>query len=173
MATRSSSLIVALAAASAVACASAARSSGASAAANQSAQPPVSTSQTLQGNFRAILQSSGTVGGATKIHVDGSVTVISTGGENSTTRVRLSVNLPIFNEQLPWAIAPGSCGNGAIAVAAVSKFGTIDVGSTGSGALEADLAIALTPGAQYHVEIYRAGQTLSDVVACTNLRKVE
>lgn len=172
MATRSSSLIVALAVASAAACASAARSSGASAA-SQPGQPPVSTSQTLQGNFRAILQSTGVVGAATKIHVDGSVTVISTGGENSTTRVRLSVNLPIFNEQLPWAIAPGSCGNGAIAVAAVSKFGTIDVGSTGSGSLEADLAIALTPGAQYHVEIYRAGQTLSDVVACTNLRKVE
>lgn len=172
MATRSSSLIVALAAASAAACASAARSSGASAT-SQPGQPPVSTSQTLQGNFRAILQSSGTVGGATKIHVDGSVTVISTGGANSTTRVRLSVNLPVFNEQLPWAIAPGNCGNGAIAVAAVSKFGTIDIGSTGSGALEADLAIALTPGAQYHVEIYRAGQTLSDVVACTNLRRVE
>ena len=169
MATRSSSLFVALAAASAVGCAGATRSSGTSAA-SAVGQPPVSTSFTLKGNFRSILQSSATVGGATKIHVDGSVTVTSAGTGNSATHVRLSVNLPIFNEQLPWAIAPGNCGNGAIAVAAVSKFGTIDVNSTGSGTLDADLAISLTPGEQYHVEIYRAGQTLADVVACTSLR---
>lgn len=170
MATRSSSLIVALAAASAAACAS---QSGGASAAKEPGQPGLSVSVTRRGNFTSYLKSSAQISGAAMIKVDGSVTVYSTGMDNARTRVQLNVNLPIFNEQLPWAIAPGACGNGAIAVTAVSKFGTIDVGSTGRGTAEVDVAVALAPREQYHVEIYRSGQTLADVVACTNLRRVE
>lgn len=162
--------MIALAAAAAAACAS---GSGGASAAKEPGQPGLSVAVTRRGNFTSFLQSSAQIGGAAMIKVDGSVTVYSTGIDNAKTRVQLSVNLPIFNEQLPWAIAPGNCGNGAIAVTAVSKFGTIDVGSTGSGSLEVDLAVALAPREQYHVEIYRQGQTLADVVACTNLRKRE
>jgi hypothetical protein len=172
VASQTSRIIVAVAAAAATACAGAAARSGAGTE-REPGQPTVSTSMTLTGSFRSLLQSSGSVGTATKIHVDGTVTVISTGVGNSKTRVRLTINTPIFNEQLPWAIAPGNCGNGAIAVMAVNKFGTIDVGSGGSGSIEVDLAVALTSGEQYHVEIYSAGQTLADVIACANLRKAD
>jgi hypothetical protein len=172
VASHTSRIIVSLAAASAAACAATA-TRGLASAEREPGQPIVSTSMTFTGSFRTLLQSSGTVGTATKIHVDGTVTVISTGIGNSKTRVRLTINTPIFNEALPWAIAPGNCGNGAIAVMAVNKFGTIDVGSGGSGSIEADLAVALSPGEQYHVEIYNAGQTLSDVIACANLRKAD
>ncbi len=134
-------------------------------------QPSISTAVALKGTFSMVLKSSGSVGPANKVRVDGSVSVVSAGMGNSKTRVRLMANFPISNEQLPWAIAPGACGNGAIAVAAVSKFGTIDVGSSGRATLEADLAIVLTPGEQYHVEVYRSGQTLADVMACATLRK--
>jgi hypothetical protein len=169
--------MMAVAAAAAAACASATAGSGARAVAEpvpaeRAPNPPsVSTAVTLKGTFTAILQSTGSVGAANKIRADGSVTVISAGVGNAKTRVRLLINLPLENEQLPWAIAPGNCGNGAIAVTAVSKFGTIDVGSSGRGTLEIDLAVALSPGEQYHVEIYRSGQTLADVMACANLRK--
>jgi hypothetical protein len=170
VAPQTSRLIIALAAASAAACASA---GGGASTAKEPGQPGLSVSVTRRGSFSSYLQSSAGIGGAAKIQVDGRVTVFSTGVDLAKTRVSLNVNLPIFNEQLPWAIAPGACGNGAIAVMAVSKFGTIDLGSTGSGAVEIDLAVALAPREQYHVEIYRSGQTLSDVVACTTLRRVE
>jgi hypothetical protein len=161
---------MALAAASAAACAS---TGGGASTAKEPGQPDLSVSVTRRGNFRSYLQSSAQISGAASLQVDGSVTVFSTGIDLAKTRVNLNVNLPILNEQLPWAIAPGACGNGAIAVTAVSKFGTIDVGSTGRGSVEVDLAVALAPREQYHVEIYRSGQTLADVVACTNLRRVE
>lgn len=171
MATRTSNLMMALAAVAAASACATGRS-----AANldkEPGQPPVSVSVTRTGNFKTLLQSSAQFSGAGKITADGSVTVYSTGVGYSKTRVRLDVSLPIFNEQLAWAIAPGNCGNGAIAVTAVSRFGTIDLGSSGSGSLEVDLAVTLAPKEQYHVEIYRQGQTLADVVACTNLRRVE
>ena len=132
--------------------------------------PAISRAFALRGIFTTTLQFSGAATQATEFRVDGSVTIVSSGGDNSTTRVRLSATFPLTNEQLPWAIAPGACGNGAIAVAAVNKFGTIDVGASGHGSVDQDLAIALTPGATYHVEVYRSGQTLATVIACTTLR---
>lgn len=164
-----------LATASAAACASATGGGGTRTAAGTGAPalPAVSVSQTLRGTFTNMLQSTGGVGPANQIRVDGSVTVLSTGVGNTQTRVQLTINLPAQNESLPWAIAPGPCGNGAIAVTDVNKFGTIEVGSAGRGTLDVDLAVALAPGAQYHLEVYRSGQTLHDVMACANLRKVE
>ncbi len=177
MAMRISSLVMVLAAATAAACATGGGGARASADAAPEGRAPslpsVSTAIALKGTFSAVLQSTGNVGPANTIRVDGSVTVVSSGVGNSKTRVRLMINFPMTNEQLPWAIAPGNCGNGAIAVAAVSTFGTIDVGSSGRGTLEVDLPLALTPGEKYHVEVYRSGQTLADVVACTNLRKAD
>ncbi|MDQ8155021.1 MAG: hypothetical protein P3B98_10200 [Gemmatimonadota bacterium] len=154
-----------------VAVAGACASSGAAGSAAAPSGPTVSTAITLKGSFSSVLQSTASLGMANKIRVDGSVTLVSAGAGNAKTRVRLMINFPVSNEQLPWAIVPGNCGNGAIAVMAVSKFGAIDVGPSGRGTLEADLAIALTPGEPYHVEVYRSGQALSDVIACTNLRK--
>lgn len=168
-----------VAAATTAACASAGGGAAARAAAEAEAggrepgQPTVSTALSWKGSFSTVLQSTGGVGPASKVRVDGSVTVVSAGGGNSKTRVRLTANFPIFNEQLPWAIAPGTCGNGAIALTAVSKFGTIDVGSSGRGVAEVDLAITLSPGEQYHVEVYRSGQSLADVIACTTLRRTK
>ncbi len=127
----------------------------------------------LKGTFKPILQSTGAVRAVEKIRVSGSVTLISSGVANSQTRVRLDISLNLSNEQLPWAIVPGACGNGAIAVAAVSKFGAIDLGSSGRGVLESDLAVSLTPGVLYHVEVYSAGQTLDAVLACAVLTRVE
>ena len=135
-------------------------------------QPSVSRSQVLKGTFKAILQSTGAVKAVDRIRVDGSATVISTGVGNSQTRVRIDISLNVTNEQLPWAIVPGNCGNGAIAVMAVNKFGAIDVSSSGHGVLEADLSIALTPGVSYHVEVYSEGQTLANVLACANLTRI-
>ncbi len=164
-------LIVILAAASA-ACASA--TGGRTAApAREPGQPSLSVAVTRRGTFSNMLASSGQYQGSGQIRTSGSVTVYSSGEGNRQTRVRLDVTLPFTNEMFPWAIAPGMCGNGAIAVAAVSKFGTIDVGSTGKGSVDLDLAVALSSREQYHVEIYRSGQTLSDVIACTNLKIVE
>ena len=169
-------LALALAAASVTACATGAGASRAvldPASGREPGQPTISRAISLKGSFSMILQSTGSLGPANTVRVDGSVTVMSTGAGNSKTRVRLTANFPVTNEQLPWAIAPGACGNGAVAVAAVSKFGTIDVGSTGRGELEVDLAIALSPTEKYHVEVYRSGQTLADVMACATLRKVD
>jgi hypothetical protein len=136
-------------------------------------QPSVSVSITRRGTFGNMLSSSAQVQGSVQIRASGSVTVYSSGPDNRQTRVRLDVTLPYTNDQFPWAIAPGNCGNGAIAIAPVSKFGAIDVGSTGKGSVDLDLAVALVSREQYHVEVYRSGQTLSDVIACTNLKIVD
>lgn len=148
-------------------------SGGRVAAEREPGTPSLSVSVTRHGTFSTTLSSSAQVQGGVQIRANGSVTVYSSGEGNQHTRVRLEIALPFSNEQFPWAIVPGSCGNGAIAVAAVSKFGTVDVGSTGRGSVELDLAIALAPREQYHVEIYRSGQTLADVIACTNLKIIE
>ncbi len=168
-----------VAVAATAACASAGGGAAARAAAEAEAggrepgQPTVTTALSWKGSFSTVLQSTGSVGPANRVRVDGSVTVSQAGVGNSKTRVRLTANFPTINEQLPWAIAPGACGNGAIAVAAVSKFGTIDVGSGGRGTVDVDLAITLSPSEQYHVEIYRSGQALSDVLACSTLRRTK
>lgn len=164
-------LLIALAA-TAAACASTSGGRPAASAA-EPGQPALSVSVTRRGSFTNLLASSAQITGAGQIQVAGSVTVYSTGDAHQQTRVRLDISLPFTNEQFPWAIVPGSCGNGAIAVAAVSKFGTVDVGSTGRASLELDVAVALSPREQYHVEVYRSGQTLSDVIACSNLKRVE
>jgi hypothetical protein len=136
-------------------------------------QPTVSVSITRRGTFGNMLSSSAQVQGGVQIRTSGSVTVYSSGEGNRQTRVRLEITLPFTNEQFPWAIAPGSCGNGAITIAPVSKFGAIDVGSTGGGSVDLDLAVALVKREQYHVEVYRSGQTLADVIACANLKIVD
>jgi hypothetical protein len=136
-------------------------------------QPSVSVAVTRRGTFNNTLSSSSQIQGGVQIRANGSVTVYSSGEGNRQTRVRLDITLPFTNEQFPWAIAPGSCGNGAIAIAPVSKFGAIDIGSAGKGSVDLDLAVGLVRREQYHVEVYRSGQTLADVIACTNLKIVD
>jgi len=164
------SFLIALAAISACASGTGGRSAALK---REPGQPSVSVSITRRGTFGNLLSSSAQVQGGVQVRSSGTVTVYSSGEGNRQTRVRLDISLPFTNEQFPWAIAPGSCGNGAIAVAPVSKFGTIDVGSSGQGSVNLDLAVALTEREQYHVEVYRSGQTLADVIACANLKIVE
>ena len=121
------------------------------------------------GQFRPIQQSDGRLGMSTQQRIYGNVRVLfreATGRSNIDLTITTNVQQP---ELLSWAIVPGRCGNGAIPVLPAAQFPAIEVGSTGRGDVRVqDMPVSLPQGA-YHVNVYRGGDTLSNVIACSNL----
>lgn len=121
------------------------------------------------GSFRPIQQYSGALGMSTQQRIFGNVRILfreSTG--RATIDLTLSTNVQ-QSEVLIWAIVPGRCGNGAIPVLPAAQFPPLEIGSTGRGEVRnISLPVAMPSGA-YHVNVYRGGETLSNVIACSNL----
>jgi hypothetical protein len=88
----------------------------------------------------------------------------------SSIRLSLTTNANA-SEVLSWAIVPGRCGNGAIPVLPAAQFPPLELSNNGSGEVNAaEMQVALPPSA-YHVNVYRGGETLANVIACANLNQ--
>lgn len=121
------------------------------------------------GAFRPIQQSDGRLGMNTQQRIFGSVRVIfREASGRSLVSLTITTNLQ-QTELLAWAIVPGRCGSGGVPVLPTSQFPALEVSSTGRGEISpTEIQLAL-PLATYHVNVYRGGETLSNVIACANL----
>lgn len=121
------------------------------------------------GSFRPIQQYSGAAGMSTQQRIFGNVRVLFRESSGRSV-INLSLNTNIQqSEVLIWAIVPGRCGNGAIPLLPATQFPPLEMSSTGRGEVRSfEMPIAMPMGA-YHANIYRGGETLSNVIACSNL----
>lgn len=123
----------------------------------------------FDGSFRPIQQSDGRVGMNTQQRVFGSVRVLF---RESSGRSLVSLNITTNLQQtelLAWGIVPGRCGSGGVPVLPTSQFPALEISSTGRGEINpTEIQMALPMGT-YHVNVYRGGETLSNVIACANL----
>lgn len=122
-----------------------------------------------EGSFRPIQQYSGAAGMSTQQRIFGNVQVLFRESSGRSV-INLSLNTNIQrSEVLIWAIVPGRCGNGAIPLLPATQFPALEMSSTGRGEVRNyEMPVTMAMGA-YHVNIYRGGETLSNVIACSNL----
>jgi hypothetical protein len=141
----------------------------ASAASNTASSSPL---RRWTGNLTPTNQRTGAVtgGGAGQARAFGTVLLTVAESSPQRTRARITLTSPVNSVQLRWALLPGRCGSGAMPVMAVELFPLLDIGTNGRGQLDAEVPLTLPESGSYHVNVYWAGQQLSDVMTCTNLR---
>lgn len=137
------------------------------------AAPSISGAIQYDGQFRPIQQNDGRLGMNTTQRIFGNVQVIFR--ENSgTSSVRLSLTTNAnASEVLAWAIVPGRCGSGAVPVLPAAQFPPLELSNNGSGEINATGISVALPAGTYHVNVYRGGETLANVIACANLNQRE
>lgn len=149
-----------------LACASASGSAGAGTGTPSAAGVP-----TWSGSLQPTQQRTGglAVTGQSKAH--GNVSITPAAGQLQRMHVVLTVTLPTNNAATyRWAVLPGRCGTGPLPLIGFEQFPVIDVGANGRGQIEIELPLELAAESSYHVNVYRGGQQLDNVVTCANLR---
>jgi hypothetical protein len=161
----------------AVSLATAACASGGASSSQNAGQPATidaSGAVTYSGDFRPIQQNTGAVGMQAQQRIYGSVRLIF---RESTSRTNVALRLNTNNqasEVLTWGVVPGRCGSGGVPVSPVSQLPAIEVSNMGQGEVNRDeVPLSLPAGSTYHVNVYRGGDSLRDVIACANLSSRE
>ncbi len=123
------------------------------------------------GDFGPVQQNSGGVGMQVRQRLYGSVRLIF---RESTSRTNVQLRLNTNGNQseiLTWGVVPGRCGSGGVPVTPVSQLPALEIGINGQGQINAEaVPLTIPPGATYHVNVYRGGDQLPNVIACANLR---
>lgn len=103
--------------------------------------------------------------------VDGTVRLTPHGYYHDRYSVEFSFNSERGPESLAWSVVPGRCGSGDLPLVSPRQLTRIEVQDNGRGRLLSEFRATITPGLDYHVNLYANGGTdLADVVACANLR---
>lgn len=139
-----------------------------------SSQPAVNSGGLLRwsGNLQSVQQRTGSLSPTSQTRAYGSVDLLITERDPNRTRAQIVVNLPTpQSTQLTWGLLPGRCGSGGLPVMPVDQFPVIDVGNNGRGQLDVEMPMTLPTGGTYHVNVYRRGNQLNDVVTCANLKR--
>lgn len=145
------------------ACASAAQRSPAA-----ESSPTVSGAIQFDGQFRPIQQTDGRLGMNVQQRIYGEVRLLFRESSGRTT-VSLTLNTNTnASDVLAWAVVPGRCGSGAVPLLPAAQFPALEMANNGRGDLSAVIPIVM-PRGSYHVNVYRGGETLSNVIACANL----
>ncbi|MGH7476642.1 MAG: hypothetical protein ACRELD_10160 [Longimicrobiales bacterium] len=72
--------------------------------------------------------------------------------------------------QHPWHVHTGSCDSGGGIVGPATAYPVLSVGANGQASASATVALELTPGASYHVNVHRSPTDLGTIIACGDLR---
>ena len=91
---------------------------------------------------------------------------------HAQSTVELNVSAPTIGAtQLAWAIFSGTCGAPTPPVMGVNEFPPLEV-TSGNARLRMDMAFALRPGAEYHVNVYNSSRAtdVSNVMMCATLQ---
>lgn len=102
----------------------------------------------------------------------GDITITTKDTLPPRSTVDLNVAAPTVGQtQLAWAIFTGSCGAPTPSVVGVNEFPPLEV-TSGAARLRLDLSFALTPGVEYHVNVYNSSRAsdVSNVMMCATLQ---
>ena len=126
----------------------------------------------LVGNFQSVINAAtGMLAAGRGPRVDGTVRLTQSRHADDQFSVDFSFNSERGAESLLWTVVPGTCGSGELALVSPRALARIEVQGNGRGQLRAEFRGTLTPGRDYHVNLYANGGTdLADVVACANLK---
>ncbi|MDE3055049.1 MAG: hypothetical protein KGL38_15815 [Gemmatimonadota bacterium] len=103
--------------------------------------------------------------------VDGTVRLTPHGTHNDRFSVEFSFSSERGPESLAWGVVSGPCGSGDLPLVSPRQLTRIDVQDNGRGRLLTEFRATITPGLDYHVNLYAGdNMDLADVVACANLR---
>lgn len=123
-----------------------------------------------EANLRATLQRTGRLTATTRNKTTGSVFMSQAGHDR--IRVRITVATASHDgSDLKWAILPGRCGSNMMPIAPVEQFPTIEVSPNGRGEVDRVLPLTMPVTGQYHVNVYRGGAYLDNVLTCGNLSR--
>lgn len=123
-----------------------------------------------QGTLQATQGRTGMAAPTAQNKTTGSVSLTETGPDR--TRVRMIVSTPLSaSTALEWAILPGRCGSGTLPIAVVSRFPAIEISNNGRGELDQEIQLALPTSGTFHVNVYRGGTQLNNVITCANLSR--
>ena len=123
------------------------------------------------GQFRPMQQVQGGVGMSVPQRVYGAVK-IAFRESNERSNVNLTINTTLQqSEILNWSANPGRCGSGSVPFMPVAQFPGIEVGTTGRGEVDVqNMQLNIPASGAVHVNVYRGGSSLENVIACANLR---
>lgn len=101
----------------------------------------------------------------------GTITLTPVADQEGRVKVDLSVSTSVSGTQIAWALFEGPCNTPSPPVIAVNEFPTIEVASSGSGVVRAELAMTLNPRSTYHANVYWSGRAtdVSNVMLCANV----
>ncbi len=120
-----------------------------------------------QANLRATHQRTGRLVTTVQNKATGSFFMSQAGDDR--VRVRLTVSLSHHDgSDLNWAILPGRCGSSMMPIAPVERFPTIEISTNGRGEVDRVLPLTIADTDQYHVNVYRGGTQLENVLTCGN-----
>jgi len=127
------------------------------------------------GNFRTVGSASSAVLNTSSTDSQGSsfgnIIVVNADSMPPTSHVDLTMSSPSMSgRELAWAIFSGPCGAPTPPVASLQEFPPLSV-STGNGRVSTDLRFRLTPGAEYHANVYASSRAndVANVLMCANL----
>lgn len=127
------------------------------------------------GNFRTVGTPSSAVLNTSSTDSQGSafgnITVTNTDSTPPTSHVDLTVSAQAMSgRELAWAIFSGPCGAATPPVASLQEFPPLTV-SSGNAHVSTDLRFRLSPGAEYHANVYASyrANDVANVLMCTNL----
>lgn len=145
---------------------------GACASGTQNATPgEITATEAIQyvGTFRNTQQADGGLRMSSVFQANGNVSVIY---RESTGRSLVNLVLSTSggaSEVLAWAILPGRCGSGSTPLAPAAQFPPLEFGNNSRAELTNISIPVAMPSGTYHLNVYRGGETLANVVVCTNL----
>jgi hypothetical protein len=117
------------------------------------------------------MQRTGSYTGGGQARAFGTVSLTVAESSPNRTRAQITLDAPTQNRNLPWAILPGQCGSSSLPLIGFDQFPQIEVGNTGKGQVDSELALTLPTSGTYHLNVYWQGQTLDQVMTCANLRR--
>lgn len=103
----------------------------------------------------------------------GDITVTTRDTLPPRSTVDINVSAPtIGSTQLAWAIFTGGCGAPTPSVVGVSEFPPLEI-TSGGARVRLDLNFALSPGLEYHVNVYNGSRAsdVSNVMMCATLER--
>jgi hypothetical protein len=148
---------------------------GAAACATSNRPTTTSGPERWSGNFRTVGTPSSAVLNTTSTDSQGSafgsITVVNSNTTPPTSHVDISISAQAMSgRELAWAIFTGSCGAATPPVASLQEFPPLSV-STGNARVSSDLRFELSPGTEYHANVYASyrANDVANVLMCTNL----
>ena len=128
--------------------------------------------QRWTGNLQPTQQRSGTLAVTGQNRAFGSVQITNR-NEGGLQRMHVALTVAVPTESsssLRWAVLPERCGSGDLPLIGFEQFPLIELGTNGRGQVEADLPLVLAQNSAYHVNVYKGGQQLDNVITCANLK---